>query len=81
MATVTLREEVEGEALAANRAAAALTDDAVASALTVAAALVRERRPEILSANQADVEAATGRLDKGMLDRLRLDDARVDGIA
>jgi len=81
MATVTLREEVEGEALAANRAAAALTDDAVASALTLAAALVRERRPEILSANQADVEAATGRLDKGMLDRLRLDDARVDGIA
>ncbi|HEY7149351.1 MAG TPA: aldehyde dehydrogenase family protein [Gaiellaceae bacterium] len=81
MATVTLREDVEREALEAGRAASALTDDAVAEALATAAAFVRERRAEILAANLADVEAATGRLDEGMLDRLRLDDDRVDGIA
>ncbi len=47
----------------------------------VAARLVGERRREILAANAADYEAATGRLDEGTLDRLRLDDDRVDGLA
>ena len=32
-------------------------------------------------ANEADVEAAKSRLDEGMLDRLRLDRARVDAMA
>jgi glutamate-5-semialdehyde dehydrogenase len=81
MATVTLREDVEREALEAGRAAAHLTDDAVAAALESAAALVRERRAEILAANAADYEEAKDRLDEGMLDRLRLDDSRVDGLA
>ena len=81
VAAAGLRESVELEALEARRAAASLTDDAVASALTEGAALVRERRREILAANAADCEAAVERLDEGMLDRLRLDDARVDGIA
>src|SRR6266516_1323553 len=36
---------------------------------------------EILEANAADCEAAAGRLDEGMLDRLRLDDKRVQGLA
>ena len=81
MATVTLRDDVEREALEAGRAASSLSDDAVAEALGRAAALVRERRGEILTANEADYESARGRLDEGMLDRLRLDDARVEGIA
>jgi len=81
MATVTLRQDVEREALEAGRAAAQLTDDAVAAALVAAAALVRERRAEILAANAADYETAKDRLDEGMLDRLRLDDSRVDGLA
>jgi glutamate-5-semialdehyde dehydrogenase len=81
MATVTLREDVEREAIEAGRALASLTDDAVAGALTRSAALVRERRAEILAANEADYEAARGRLDEGMLDRLWLDDSRVEGIA
>jgi glutamate-5-semialdehyde dehydrogenase len=81
MATVTLREEVEREAREANRAASALTDDAVGEALVVAAALVRERRAEILAANAADYDAASDRLDEGMLDRLRLDDFRVEKLA
>ena len=55
----------------------ALTDEAVAAALAAAAAMVRERRGEVLAANDADVEAAAGRLDEGTIDRLRLDDGRV----
>jgi glutamate-5-semialdehyde dehydrogenase len=81
MVTAALRKEVEREALGANRATARLADDAVAEALVAATALVRERRAEILAANSADYEAAEGRLDEGMLDRLRLGDARVDALA
>ena len=81
MATVTLREDVEREALEAGRAVSALEDEAVAEALRIAAALVRERRAGVLAANDADMEAATGKLDAGMLDRLRLDDVRVEEIA
>jgi glutamate-5-semialdehyde dehydrogenase len=58
-----------------------LTDGAVGEALSATAALVRERRAEILAANAADCEAAQGRLDEGMLDRLRLDAGRVEGLA
>ena len=79
--TDDLRELVEQEALAANRAAPRLSDEPVAAALSEAAALVRERADEILAANEADVEAAESRLDEGMLDRLRLDRARIDALA
>ena len=78
---MTLREDIEREAQAARRGAARLTDEGVAEALRVAAALVRERRGEVLAANAADCDAAQGRLDEGTLDRLRLDDARVEAIA
>ena len=76
-----LRDQVEGEALAANRAAPHLTDEAVANALAAAAELVRARSAAVLVANEADCAAAERRLDEGMLDRLRLDDERVEGIA
>jgi glutamate-5-semialdehyde dehydrogenase len=78
---MTLRDDVEREAVEANRATRFLRDDAVAEALRGAAALVRERRAAILAANAADVEGASGRLDEGMLDRLRLDDAKVEELA
>ena len=76
-----LRRLVEQEALDAGRAAPQLTDEPVAAALSEAAALVRKRADEILAANEADVDAAKSRLDEGMLDRLRLDRARVDAMA
>ncbi|MBV8256314.1 MAG: aldehyde dehydrogenase family protein [Actinobacteria bacterium] len=81
MATTTtdLRAEVERDAAAAARAAAALTDDAVTRALARAAELVRERRAAITEANAVDV-AAGAHLDPGTLDRLRLDDARIDAL-
>ncbi len=72
---------MEEEAAAAGRALGSLSDAAVSDALGAAARLVRARRPEILRANGADVEAAAGRLDHGTLDRLRLDDARVETLA
>jgi glutamate-5-semialdehyde dehydrogenase len=78
---MTLREEIEQEALAAREAASRLTDDGVAAALAAAAAVLRERRAAVLAANAADVEAARGGLDEGTLDRLRLDEARVDSLA
>jgi glutamate-5-semialdehyde dehydrogenase len=78
---VPLFEEIAHEAAAAGAAAPALRDDAVALALTAAAALLRERQGEVLAANAADVEQATGSLDEGTLDRLRLDTARLDALA
>ncbi len=76
-----LRDQIEREAAEANRATPFLRDDAVVEALRRAAALARARRGAILEANAADCEAAAGRLDEGTLDRLRLDDGRVEGLA
>jgi glutamate-5-semialdehyde dehydrogenase len=78
--TMELRDEVEREAKAAHDAVAQLADAGVARALELAATLVDERRDAIVSANAADVEAATGRLDAGALDRLRLDDSRIAAL-
>jgi glutamate-5-semialdehyde dehydrogenase len=50
------------------------------AALTAAADLVLERGLEILHANTADVDAAAG-LDATALDRLRLDEGRLAGMA
>ena len=47
----------------------------------LAAEFLRERRGDVLRASEADVSAATGRLDEGALDRLRLDDDRIEAIA
>jgi glutamate-5-semialdehyde dehydrogenase len=78
---VALREQIEQEARAARAAASELRDHAVAAALGEAAAMLSERRAEVLAANRADYEAAAGQLDEGTLDRLRLDDARVEAMA
>ncbi|GIU94844.1 MAG: gamma-glutamyl-phosphate reductase [Gaiellaceae bacterium] len=76
-----LQRQIEHEALEAGRAAPALRDDLVAEALRRAAALVRERRSAILAANAEDCARAEGTLDAGTLDRLRLDDDRVEALA
>jgi glutamate-5-semialdehyde dehydrogenase len=81
METLSVHEALEREAAAANAALDGLTDERVAHALEEAARLASVRRPEILAANEADLEAAEGRLDAGALDRLRLDEARLGGIA
>ena len=75
------RQLVEQEAREAAAALPALQDEPVADALRQAAALLRERSSRVLDTNAAEVAAAAGRLDEGALDRLRLDDARLDGVA
>jgi glutamate-5-semialdehyde dehydrogenase len=76
-----LREQIEQEAAAARAAAALLRDDLVEEALGRAAELVRQGASALLEANAADVEAASGRLDEGTLDRLTLDARRIESLA
>jgi glutamate-5-semialdehyde dehydrogenase len=71
---------VRAEARRARTAARALTDDRVAAALGAAATQLRFQRDEVLAANELDVAAATGRLDEGAVDRLRLTPVRLDDL-
>ena len=77
----TVFELVEREALGARRSLLSLTNERVGLALARALELLAERRAEILAANELDLAAAGGQLDAGALDRLRLDDARLETIA
>src|SRR5262245_33566015 len=76
-----IREQLEQEAREAGAALPLLTDEPVELALADAATLLRERADAVLAANRDDVAAGAGRLDKGALDRLRLDETRLDAIA
>ncbi len=69
-------------ARAASRILAAAGDAAKAQALRGAAAALRSAQADILSANDADMIAGEARgLTGAMLDRLKLDAARLSGIA
>jgi glutamate-5-semialdehyde dehydrogenase len=72
---------VETEARAARAALARLDPGLVDEALRRAASLLRERRGVVLDANRADVADGSARLDAGALDRLRLDEGRVEATA
>jgi glutamate-5-semialdehyde dehydrogenase len=78
-------ELMEGLGQAAVKAASvlALAGTATKNAvLSSAAAAVRARRPEILTANERDMSAArAAQLSGALLDRLQLDDERVESIA
>lgn len=76
-----LRERIAADARASRAAAAQLTDESVARALRVAARLVRGRRSALLGVNARECAAGAARLDEGTLDRLRLDEARVEQMA
>jgi glutamate-5-semialdehyde dehydrogenase len=78
---MNLGELVREEAAAAGRALPALTDQGVSAALREAASLARQRRQHILAANAGDYEAGRAELDEGTLDRLQLDERRVDALA
>ncbi len=78
--------DVMGAIGRAARAAAPLLElassDQKNRALRAAAASLRARRHKILAANERDVrDAAAHGLSNAMLDRLRLDDARVESMA
>jgi len=72
---------VETEASAARAALPRLEEGRVDEALLRAANLLRERRALVLEINRADVAAGSSRLDPGALDRLRLDDERLEATA
>ena len=78
-------ELMEGLGKAAVKAAAVLALASTESkniALAAAAAAVRARRGEILAANERDMSAArAAKLSNALLDRLGLDEKRVEGIA
>ncbi|MDJ0906500.1 MAG: glutamate-5-semialdehyde dehydrogenase [Woeseiaceae bacterium] len=66
----------------AARALALADNDARNAALTAAAGAIRRRRGEILAANQVDMSEGGERgLSNAMLDRLLLDDDRVEAMA
>jgi glutamate-5-semialdehyde dehydrogenase len=72
---------VEREASAARAGLARLELGLVDDALRRAAGLLRERRDVVLDANRTDVAEGSSRLDPGALDRLRLDEGRVEATA
>jgi glutamate-5-semialdehyde dehydrogenase len=72
---------VETEASAARAGLARLDLGLVDEALRRAAGLLRERRDVVLDANRTDVAGGSSRLDAGALDRLRLDEERVEATA
>src|SRR5690348_6998847 len=73
-------EQLEREARAAAAALPLLTDQRVERALAAAADLLRARADAVLAANAADVSAGERKLDEGALDRLRLDEQRLEAI-
>jgi glutamate-5-semialdehyde dehydrogenase len=78
-------EVMEGLGKAAVKAAAVLALAGTAkknAALVAAAASIRARRAEILASNERDMTAArTANLSVALLDRLRLDEKRVESMA
>lgn len=74
--------EAAQRARGAAPAVRAAAPGAVDEALRVAAALIRDRTPELLEVNAADIEAAERNgMAAGLLDRLRLTEERLTGIA
>ncbi len=74
--------ELGRRARAASRRLATASTDEKNAALLAAAELLLERGPELLAANANDLEAGErAGLDAGPLDRLRLTDARIEGMA
>jgi glutamate-5-semialdehyde dehydrogenase len=83
--TDALAAEMMAIGAAARDAARAMreaSDDAKTKALHVAAAAIRHRAAEILEANRADIDAAkAANMAANMIDRLALNDARIEAMA
>ena len=78
----TLMQNLGREAVAAAAALALASTAAKDRALAAAAAALRARVPELLAANARDMEAARAKgLSGSMLDRLALDEKRIDAMA
>ena len=74
--------DLAAKARQAQRSLAAADTKTRANALNAAAAALRERSADIVAENKRDVDAGEANgLSGAMLDRLRLDETRVEGIA
>ncbi len=74
--------ELAGDARAAARQLATSSTEERNQALVAAAQAIRDGRQALLEANARDMAAAEGKgLDAVMLDRLELDDKRIEGMA
>jgi len=74
--------ELGRRAQAASRRLATATTEEKNAALRTAGDLLLERAPDVLAANATDLEAGErAGMDAGPLDRLRLTDARLEGMA
>ena len=80
--TATLMGEIGANARVASHALAAATTEQKNAALMHAAAALRKATPVILAANEKDIDAAKA-ADRpaSFIDRLKLDEKRVEGIA
>jgi glutamate-5-semialdehyde dehydrogenase len=58
-----------------------LSGEKRSAVLNLVAKLLREHKPEIMAANKLDLEAAAGKLDDAKMDRLTLNDARIEAMA
>jgi glutamate-5-semialdehyde dehydrogenase len=66
----------------AARAMREASDEAKTKSLRIAAAAIRSRAAEILAANKADIDAAkAANMPANMIDRLALNDARIEAMA
>ncbi|KKB85715.1 gamma-glutamyl phosphate reductase [Devosia limi DSM 17137] len=73
--------ELGRNARVAARVLAKASPEAKRTALLTAAGAINAHRKKILAANARDIEAATAKgISKAFLDRLALDDQRIDGI-
>jgi glutamate-5-semialdehyde dehydrogenase len=78
----TLMNDLGQRAVAASQVLAQASTATKNRALQLAADAIRERRPEILDANAADVADAKKRgLSAALLDRLLLDEKRIEAVA
>ena len=73
--------ELGQAARAAGRVIAASTAEARNQAVRTTASLIRERAGTIVEANTEDVEAARAHRDDAFIDRLALDESRIEGLA
>jgi glutamate-5-semialdehyde dehydrogenase len=79
---VAVMDRIGREAVEAARMLAAAGTAAKNEALTAASNVLRTRRADILAANAADTgDARAASLSTAMLDRLALDDARIEAMA
>ena len=65
----------------ASKALRTLPGEKRSAVLNRVAQILRDRKPELVSATKQDLEAAAGRLDGSKMDRLTLNDARIEAMA